>query len=963
MIKKVLAFAGLLGMGVLGLWWLERNDGVQIDLAGEKADERPTETPTGASAVMMWGAQEFATYAEDGIESRFRAQDSRVTGPNEQALIDVLIEIFEPESGAPKRIATVNADRALITLDDIPDEIIPRPSDRVRLEDVVVDVRAGTRFAPLRLEAPTLLANLAEQRFVTDDVVTATSNEIDLEGIGCEFDMRRGRLVFGRDGEATVRAGDGRVARLWSRGALEVERPPGVGTRPVRVAANERARLGLSGDDGLALEADFVELVGSGDPEREGTFRFTGLTARGEVELHARGNRFRCRRATFTMTTLGGIESVQLAGAIFGELDPATTEIEGLDEAALVRGTSRRVELWGQGPMDLRLGANSGFELAGPAELAWGGSRLWAEGGLRGATGSEREPLSFEAWSGVRVQRDGWTVTTEELTGRFAARGEGEPTSIALETGVQALATGSDREGREVRLRAADGFALEIGEQTWIVRRAEGVDLSTGGSRPLTATADRIVDFSMDNVRGPSFEALDHVEVIANGQVLRGQHLIVAGHDDLTVSSDDGPVLLTGTGLEVQAEVVRRFVTYRESSDGSAVPEEHLLATGGASAHVQRRGSIIDLAANSIEIIGSIDAPAEEPLRLLARGAVDASVIQRGGAARLEIETDDLEIVRQPVRRGELVQTVVRARGGVIARVDGELGDHDLVSDELEALVIGAPFVVAGEDGELEIDDAEDDRAASDTEQERRGSLEALGNVRITSNAPTPLSGTGDSFSVDHEGRGVLIADPGNRVVAQGVLPASGQPFDVVCSSIEFDSTSLHIVEPRIEVGDPFAAARQLENEDGTRRLPVIVELVATCRRLDANEASVVFTGDVSFLGTTRTLETWTLRCARAELMSEVVQVENELGEIVDERQPRELVARGDVRAIFSEGLEAEGDRLVARAFEQRVRIEGDPARVRERGLNFNAADFEIDLVTLAVRVGKGTIRPSGGGN
>jgi len=950
-IKKLAAFVVLFGAGIGVLAWLDSKDGVEVPGPPPEDDARSSADLGTPGVVSMWGPQEFATYdpTQGGLESRLRAEDSRVEGGNEQVLLDVAIDIFEPNTA--DRIASVKSERALVTLEEIADEIIPRPSDEVRLEDVVVDVRAGTRFAPLVLESTRLTAYLAAQRFTTDEPVVARSNDVDLEGEGCTFDLTAGRLVFVRDGEATVRAvtntGEERTARLWSRGPLEVVRPPGVGARPVRVTASERARLGLSGDDGLALEANAVELTGSGDPEREGTFRFTGLIARGEVVLLARGNRFMCREAVFTMSNTGEIEAVRLSGAIVGELDPSTTEIEGLDDAALVRGLSRRVDLWGRGPMDLRLGPDSGFDLAGPAELEWDGTRLWAEGGLSGRPGTSDRPLGFEAWSGVRVERAGWTVRTERLTGRFEEPVDGEPTRIELATDALAIAEGRDRTGTAVSLGARSGFELVVGERTWLVTRANGVDLSTGGARPLVASADRVTDFSMDDAVGPSFTADDHVEIIIDGQVLRGQHLSVNGLDDLTVSSATDPVQLDGPGLHVEAREVRRA-------------GERLTAKGGASAFVERRGSRIDLVAESIEITGSIDAPADRPLRLRAIGTVDAQVLQARDGTLMDIETQELEIVRQPVPGGDLVQTVVRARDGVVASVSGALGQHDLVARELDALVVGAPFVVTDEDGAIEVAEDGADVTTSDdgSATPRRGSIEARGEVKVTSTAPTPMSGTGDSFSVDHEGNGVLLADPGRQVTAKGALPGEGQPFDVVGSSIEFDMDSLHIVEPRIEVGDPFAAARA--EKSGTTA-PVIVELVATCRRLDATAESVVFSGDVSFLGTTRTLQTWTLRCNRAELLSEVVVERDAAGEPVERRQARELVATGDVRAVFSEGLSAEGDVFRAWAFRQVVRMEGDPAKLRHLGLDFTPEFFEIDLITLQPTIGRGSITPSGG--
>lgn len=939
MIVRILAFATLLGVGLALLTWLESRDGFVPMVAPDPATvDGGGRRPIGT--ISIWDRQEFASYGPDGgLKSRLRAEDALSTANGEQVLIDVKIDMFDSESGTTT--ARITSERAVIELNQTVDQIIPEPSDTIRMENVVVDVRSGSRLAPLQLTTPSLVVDSATQRFQTSDRVIATSNDVDLEGEGCLFDLNAGRLTFTRDAEATVTAGDGRTARLHSRDALEVLRPPGVGTRAVSVIARGRARLGLSGGEGLALEANEVELEGTGDPDHEGTFRFTDLVARGEVVLLARGNRFQCREARFVMSADGTFGSVRLIGAIEGELDPTTADVAGIDDTALATANGQRVRLWGRGPMDLRLGTDRGFDLAGPAELAWEDTRLWAEGGLRGVPGTAGSPLSFEAWSGVRVERDAWTVRTEQLEGRWLPESAGAPAVIELEALTLATATGQDRDGSMVQLRAREGFALELTGRTWKVTRAVGVDLETGGERPLTASADRVDDFTVDPILGPMLVANEHVQVMVDGMFLRGEELIVKGLDDLVVRNSDGPVLLDGPGLHAEAREVRRKA-------------DRVIAIGGASAHLERPGLELDLDAERIEVTGSIDAPADAPLRLRATGGVDANVIEQGGAERMTIATEDLEVVRQPVPGGDLVQTTVRAREGVVATVVGRVGDHDLVARELDALVIGTPFV------RPEADATDEGAPAA---PERRGSVEARGAVEVTSRAPTVIQGTGDTFSIDHQGRGTLVADPGRKVTANGALPGGGQPFDVVGSSIEFTPVSLSIVEPRIEVKDPMRVGDASSGE-----APAIIELIATCRRLEANETSVVFDGDVSFLGTTPALQSWTLRCARAELFTEVVppKADAQLAEgakAPTKRRPSELVATGGVRVVFSEGLRVEGDTMTARAFDQHVRVDGTPARLRDRGLDFVATDFDIDTANLLWEAGLGWLGPSSPGD
>src|SRR5690606_37549907 len=133
---------------------------------------------------------------------------------------------------------------------------------------------------------------------------------------------------------------------------------------------------------------------------------------------------------------------------------------------------------------------------------------------------------------------------------------------------------------------------------------------------------------------------------------------------------------------------------------------------------------------------------------------------------RIDLETEDLEVVRQRVQGGEVEQTVVRGRRGVVGEVRGTIGSYDLEAQELDALVVER-VPVEGE----EVVVAEGRNPMDARLEAARGSIEARGDVYVVSIAPEVFEGRGDTFVVDHEGKGRLVAQPGKRVSALGKLP------------------------------------------------------------------------------------------------------------------------------------------------------------------------------------------------
>ncbi|MEZ5979616.1 MAG: hypothetical protein R3F34_15565 [Planctomycetota bacterium] len=938
MTRAVLLFLGLLALGIGFLAWL---DAREAPIAGRGDGTRTSGAPPMARGTgggpWISGYASAVQYDEvtGGRVYQFEAADSAQRPDGVQELRDVTVDLFEPEDDVHvARLTAASAEADFTKGGDL--AVLDLP-DEVPLRDVFVSVEAGTRFAPITAKMDSAVANLAGSIFRTDAHAEIRGTNIEGDGDGFVYDLRRGMLVFSRNGTVAVATDEDRVGRVASQNALTVEQPPGIGARAITIDAAGRALLGITGPEGLALAANNVRLVGTADPEREGSFRYEELVATGEVLLLADGNSFRCTLARFTLGADGKLERVRLVGAVIGQLAVPTPAGAGADGDEVLQ----RIDLWGQGPMELRAGDDGGFDLAGPAELRWRDTRLWAEGGLSGTPPKDGEggPMHFEAWTSVLLERGDWSIRTENLEGDWIQSTDAG-SSITLEADGQAIAVGKDRDGRDLRLHARSGFEIELLEDSWRVVRANGVDIEADGTQPFSATADVVSNFREDRELGPCFEASEHVEVDVGGQVLRGASLVAKGLEDVLVesASDGSGDLVTfdaSPGVYARARSVRRV--------GSS-----LVATGDVSAKIDREDLKIDLEAATLDTSGLLDAKPGAPLRVHATGSVVSDFVDRETDVAIHVETEDLEIVRQLVQGSEVEQTVVRGRRGVVSSFRGGIGSYDLRSKELDALVVERRDEETPEEGVAEVVEREDDRI-----KKARGSVEARGDVHVVSIAPEVFDGHGDTFVVDHEGKGRLVALPGKRVSTFGKLPGTKQPFDVDASSIEFEPKGLRAVEPRIHVVRPLGDAAG----DGS----ALVDLVATARQVRADEEQVVFEGDASFLGTTAKLETWNMRCARAVLTTDPPAADDPEGP----RRPRDLVATGGVRVVTSTGTSIEGERLTATAFDRVVRVDGSPgvpAVFRSNGMVHTVEWVEYDTLTGLSSFGPGTSLPADGG-
>jgi lipopolysaccharide export system protein LptA len=239
---------------------------------------------------------------------------------------------------------------------------------------------------------------------------------------------------------------------------------------------------------------------------------------------------------------------------------------------------------------------------------------------------------------------------------------------------------------------------------------------------------------------------------------------------------------------------------------------------------------------------------------------------------------------------------------------------------------------------ELTSDELSLERTDRGAEELSSGSVIARGNVNMTS-LDGDISGSGDLLEVDRLGRGMLTADPGNRVRARGNFPGGRYPFDMTATWIQFSDVFLDAVDPEVEfdylqagVGGGVAKAR------------------GRADRLEATPESVELSGRIRLEGTDQEQNPWKLEADRARIDGANLAGRGILAG---------LRASGNVGFELGSTIRARGEEFSVRTTQRRVRIAGDPAYVEYEGMTFNSAWIEYDLLVHLLRAGKGRIEPN----
>lgn len=906
MLRRALAFLALF-LGSLGLLlWLDPETG-GLDLGSSKGHTVVAEGGERGNA-MLKGRGEYTHFKGNRRQYELRFEDSE--GPSEDVTLkDLAIRLFDEQDDA--LVAEVQSLRGFTRLLQGADALEANLDSQIRFEDVAVSLVSGSKLVPLTLATDWLQGDLEAGWFETEARATVTGSGIEGEGTGLSMDQSEGLLRFDKDARASITVGTSSPGTIASGGPLEIRR---ASDDSLWVVADRQAFLSIEGTDTMQLQARTIEAVGRllrNAETGEEAVRFDSLDARGEVELRVRGNVLTGQRAEFELDPAGNLLSVRLSGAPTG-----TLVVEG---GELGPGQSETLRIWGDGPLVVGQVGGLAFQMGGPAQLEWRDAELWAAGGISSRSEGEGGSASIRAWTDVELVRGPWKLSAPELTGVASGR------RLDVTTQGGSRLEGTASQGEELLLLAQSGFQFNLEDELWEVTRAENVNLLWDDGTPLTASADRLIEFRPD---GPQFTAEGSVEVLSNEQFLRGERLTVRGQEflDLEGSVDEGGYL-----QRVQFDLPEgRVRALRVTRDGNL-----LTAAGGVLADLAVEGLRLDVKGDTLEVRGPLDRPDSgvgRPVEVLAEGNVSAEMAPAGvedSERAYSLTSSWLRVRREPLPGEGEALTRIWARGTVRSRITEFDGDYRVRAESLDAELFD-PYQA--------VDDTQDEVLA----QLFRGSLLAEGDVLVEKLDGDMFTGYGQRFTLDDQGRGVLEAEPGGATRSKGQL-LTGESFEMTAGRLQFDSTRFNALDPRILILGQEGA------QDDAESL-ALAELVASAHSMEATPRRLSFEGDAQLSARTIDGQQWFLAAEQARF-DRRPNAGTEGGFTTLE----ELVAEQDVLVRFPAGEEANGDRLVADPLTQKVRLTGR-CRMNTDQLFMVYEWVEYDAVTGAVQPGPGFV-------
>ncbi len=959
MIKKLLAFLLLFGLGLGALLLLDKDlgrgdsgrdgsaSGSSVGSGGPARVANPL-TAGGARASGPADHRRYGATGRDGksnTELMLTSENTVQSADGRTEFINLEIQRFDPTLDSDEPLAKVIAARGVIDIPQDASDFEFKLGSEIALEQVEVQLRSGNRLVPLTVRSEHLICNIDDLRFSTPGFATIEGNGIYAEGNGLQLDEERARIEFASHAKVIVRPaavegeGKSQPGRISCAGQLVIEQlPPVKGRNPLWIRAKGQALLAVESRDALSVDAGKIDVQGEIEPNG-GSFAFQRLIAESEVTLRAKQHRFQCNLATFDLDSNGDLVWASLEGNPEGTILLEEGALAGTDEALDMGAGDNLANIWGKGPMSLSWTPKPSFQIAGPASLSWRDAELSAAGNIVGSPSGDESGTPFRAFNGVRFDIAGWRLETEQIAG--TARGA----EVELQTEGYTSIEGTTSDGSDLDLIAREGFEFDYENGTWVIPRAELVDLVLTGTRSLSASALALVNF---NPELPSFEALGNVSLHQGLDELHGERMLVNGDSYLELEGTlEDPVLYEAPVGTITAAQIKR-VNDRIEASGSVVTDMNF------------DDFELDLRAEKMSIVGAVmdeidsvlvsPSPGQptsvhlkRPLILEAEGNVHSKLISatesydvQAGVLRLERES--LELRGLEGRRR--YRTGLSASGGVEGEIEGELGHFLIEADELDGRFVD-PF-----------ESAEDARDQALVEASA-GSLDARGNVYVTKLDAPQLTGRGDVFHVGDDRKGRLQSTlPDRPVRAEGVLPETGEPFSLKAAQVDF--------------GPDFLAGRQIILVVVDRGTPAIdrgrfalSEILVESKRFEATGDQVEFIGDVSFTGKTSDEHSWNLRAA-------LVRFDNSLGERATKTGVFDrLVAEKDVNISFSDGPEASGDYLTADSWSGRVRITGNPARLYKEG-PYESEWFEVSTredYLLRMGAGIGILPGSGSGS
>ena len=896
--KPVLVFLGLVSVGLFVLIQLQKRldpAPFQSAFAEVEASDADGDLPR---EPLVLGGELIHTNHKENFE--VRAADSRTFAGGKSVFYDFRAVIRDGVDNRERAIIHASESSVqlmserMTNLTAIENTVV---SETMHMVEVTISWLEGAVVAPLELSVPTLVGNLRQRDFSSEDHAVARGQGLFAEGDGLRIDFDDGIVRF--DDNAVLELSDGERGSGSIRGGKSLHLLPGSERLGggFEAVARGGAILDWVGASRVEIQADRIQIQAR---ESAAGLRLDSLVANGAVTV---------------TTDLGVFEAGRAEVAHTRDRDGFEVKLEDQPRASVQlahRGESLPAEIEGAGPLLVRMRTEDTFELAGPATTTWEAGKLVSEGGLRGWTTDGRTGLVLSGWNGVALEVPDGELSTEALEVAFAQ--DGDQAVVQVTTDGSSELAGTSSEGHAYEMSSQERLLYEQRGKKWTLPVATGVRLRVDGPDSSSVEAEHIANFDPE---AGVFEARGNV-VLRHGLVaVRAQLVKALARDHFEAEGRAGaPAIVDRPDGFVSAARVEILPT-------------GLFAEGGAKGEFTRDPFVLTASADGLTLQeGSPDATgAGTVFDLVALGAAELVLIEgdrgydiAGGSihARQALVGDDLSTLQLNATRDVLLRT----------RRVGE--SYELRCDTLD--VTSEPMrAIAADAGE----------AAGVA-----WSVEAHGSVDIRGESSAPFHGSSEHLVVRPDETLRLAGEPGQRLRFEGLLPGAGYPYVLVAPSAVISGD-------RLEADDPEIWLREFNplNTD----TETTGELFARADHLSCTREEFSLSGDVRMEGVDERDIPWTLDSTFLRFGG------GALTSTVGPPRFASMQAWAGFRLEFGENLLADGQRLEVNTSSGVLQITGTPARVDYGVHRYESEFLEYDLyLRIIVRAAHGTLRPRG---